>query len=160
MIHGPRGEFMQMEAKWARKQAPPYLFMPYFGKGFLGLGGAGGIQPVYVNDVARAFVDAIENPKTTAQTYELGGGEQMTWPQMHKAVARAVVGRDRLTMAIPAWYAKLLTKIAPAAWLPFNWDQVVMSQEENTCDLSPFERDFGWKPAGFAAALNEYAGEL
>jgi NADH dehydrogenase len=160
MIHGPRGEFMQVEAKWARKQAPPYLFMPYFGKGFFGLGGAGGIQPVYVNEVARAFVDAIENPTTVKQTYELGGSDQLTWPRMHNIVARKLVGKNRLTMAIPAWYAKLLTKIAPAAWLPFNWDQVVMSQEENTCDLIPFERDFGWKPLGFEAAFGAYAAAL
>src|SRR5947207_2723585 len=27
MIHGPRGELMQMEAAWARYKAPPFLFM-------------------------------------------------------------------------------------------------------------------------------------
>ena len=41
MIHGPHGEFMKMEADWARHKQPPFLFMPYFGRGPLGLGGAG-----------------------------------------------------------------------------------------------------------------------
>src|SRR4029079_943824 len=41
LIHGPRGEFIQMEAAWARYKAPPFLFMPYFGRGFFGRGGAG-----------------------------------------------------------------------------------------------------------------------
>src|SRR5437660_5094244 len=54
LIHGSRGEFMQLEAKWARRKAPPFLFMPYFGRGPLGFGGAGMLQPVYVGDVARA----------------------------------------------------------------------------------------------------------
>ena len=56
LIHGPEGELMQMEAKWARYSAPPPVFfmpfMPYFGGRRAGL-----LQPVYVKDVARAFVD-------------------------------------------------------------------------------------------------------
>ncbi|HEX4054157.1 MAG TPA: complex I NDUFA9 subunit family protein [Tepidisphaeraceae bacterium] len=157
MIHGPDGEFMKMEAKWARKRSPPFLFMPYFGAGMFGLGGAGRLQPVYVNDVARAFVDAIANSKTIGKTYELGGSEQLTWPQMHKAIARAIVGKNRLTMPIPVWYAKMLAAIVPGTLLPFNRDQVTMSQEDNTCDLTEFQNEFGWKPAPFEQALSEYA---
>jgi nucleoside-diphosphate-sugar epimerase len=160
MIHGSRGEFMRMEAGWARKKSPPFLFMPYFGAGILGLGGVGQIQPVYVDDVARAFVDAIGNPKSIGQTYCLGGADRLTWPQMHKITARAIVGKDRLTMAIPAWYAKMLAAIVPGSLLPFNRDQVIMSQEDNTCDTADFERDFGWKPVGFEAALRGYASSL
>jgi len=160
LIHGPKGEFMRMEAGWARKKSPPFLFMPYFGAGILGLGGAGRLQPVYVNDVARAFVDAIGNPKSIGRTYGLAGADQLTWPQMHKITARAITGKDRLTMAIPVWYAKLLAGIVPGSLLPFNRDQVIMSQEDNTCDTTDFERDFGWKPIGFEAALSGYARSL
>jgi NADH dehydrogenase len=64
LIHGPHGEFMRMEANWARKKSPPFLFMPYFGAGLLGRNGAGMLQPVYVKDVARAFVEALEKPNT------------------------------------------------------------------------------------------------
>jgi NADH dehydrogenase len=160
MIHGPDGAFMKMEAKWARKQSPPFLFMPYFGAGLLGLGGAGLIQPVYVKDVARAFVDAIANPKMAGKTCEIGGSEQLTWPEMHKAIARALVGKNRATMAIPVWYAKLIAAIFPQAALPFNRDQVIMSQEDNTCDLTEFTADFGWEPVGFESALGEYAYSL
>src|SRR6478752_6868195 len=49
---GTRGEFMRMEAKWARYRSPPFLFMPYFGRGAFGFGGGGLLQPVYVGDVA------------------------------------------------------------------------------------------------------------
>src|SRR5262245_58800701 len=62
MIHGPRGELMQMEAAWARKRAPaPVFFMPFMP--YFGGKRAGRLQPVYVGDVARAFVEAIEKPK-------------------------------------------------------------------------------------------------
>jgi len=69
LIHGPGGEFTQMEAGWARGRKPPFFFMPYFGGGLLGRNGQVQIQPVHVNDVARAFVEAIENPKTVGEIY-------------------------------------------------------------------------------------------
>jgi len=160
MIHGPRGELLAMEAAWARKKAAPFLFMPYFGKGMMGRGGAGMLQPVYVGDVARAFVDALEKPQTIGEVYPLGGTEQVTWPELHETVARAVVGKKRWVMAIPVWYAKLLTRIAPAKLLPFNRDQVIMSQEDNTCDLTKFVDDFGWEPKAFRETVAGYAKQI
>jgi len=156
MIHGPHGEFMKMETAWARGTAPPFLFMPYFGAGLFGRGGAGHIQPVFVGDVARAFAEALGNPKTIGEIYPLGGATPLTWPQMHEAVAQAVVGRKRWVQAIPVWKAKLLTRIVPGPLLPFNHDQVVMSQEDGTCDLTKFKGEFGWEPRGFAEALKTY----
>jgi len=157
MIHGPRGKFVKMEIKWARKQAPPFLFMPYFGRGLLGLGGSTMLQPVYVKDVARAFVDAIGNPKTVGKTYNLGGSQQLTWPQMHRAFAIAYTGKIRLAAPIPAWWANFLTHIVPGKLLPFNRDQVIMSQEDNTADLTDFVKDFGWTPGAFEKDLAGYA---
>jgi uncharacterized protein YbjT (DUF2867 family) len=160
MIHGPRGEFMKLEAAWAKKSSMPFLFMPYFGAGVLGTGGAGKLQPAYVDDVARAFVDALDNPKTVANTYAIAGSEVLSWPELHRAVAEAVVGHRRWVMPIPAWYAKTVARVVPASLLPFNRDQVIMSQEDNTADMTPFTTDFGWTPGPFRQLLETYAGEL
>lgn len=160
MIHGPRGEFTKMEAAWARKQSAPFLFMPYFGGGVLGTGGAGKLQPVFVDDVARAFVDAIEKAETIGGTYPLAGPQELTWPHLHRAMSTAVVGKPRATLAIPAWYARLLTHVAPAKWLPFNLAQVQMSQEDNTADIAPFVQAFGWTPRSFEETLKGYAAQL
>jgi NADH dehydrogenase len=157
LIHGPGGEFMQMEANWARGTAPPFLFMPYFGKGAFGRGGAGKLQPVYVKDVARAFVQALASPKTIGEVYPLGGPDQLTWPELHRISAEAIIGRKRAVIPMPVWKAKLLTRIVPPPLLPFNHDQVIMSQEDNTCDLSKFRADFGWDPQPFEPTLKQYA---
>lgn len=156
MIHGPRGEFMRQEIAWARKRAVPFLFMPYFGAGFLGTGGGGRLQPVFVDDVARAFADSIGKPEAVGKVYPLAGPEVLTWPELHRTVAEASVGHRRWVMPIPAWKARLLTRIVPAALLPFNRDQVIMSQEDNTADTSEFVRDFGWSPRGFGETLKSY----
>jgi NADH dehydrogenase len=113
-----------------------------------------------VNDVARAFVDAIEKPKTIGEIYPLAGPDPITWPELHHTAAEAIIGRRRWVMAIPVWYAKIVTGIAPAGLLPFNRDQVIMSQENNTADITKFKSDFGWDPVHFAPTLREYAKQL
>ncbi len=160
LIHGPSGEFMQMEIRWARKTAPPFFAMPYFGAGLLGLGGAGMLQPVYVKDVARAFVDSLQNPGMIAKTFDLGGAQQLTWPQLHQTVAQAVVRHRRLVVPLPVPMAKFLAAVGLGRMLGFNRDQIIMSQEDNTCDLTGFQSAFGWTPEPFAESLAAYVGEL
>ena len=159
LIHGPRGEFMQMQAMWSRMRAPaPIFFMPFMP--YFGGKKAGHLQPVFVGDVARAFVDALENPKTIGEIYLLAGPDQLTWPELHHTVSQAVVGRKRMVASMPVPVAKLLAAIGVGKLLGFNRDQVIMSQEENTCDLSKFEDAFGWTPKPFEPMLREYASQL
>lgn len=159
MIYGEEGEFTQMVQAWAKRQAMPYLFMPYFGKGLTGFGGSAQVQPVRVEDVARAFVEAaLDRPESAGKVYDLVGPERMTWPEMYGRIAESTVGKRRLALPVPAWYARLLTAVAPRSLLPFNRDQVIMSQEDNTGDPTPLARDFGWQtcpihePPGAGAA--------
>lgn len=159
LIHGPGG-FMTMEARWARKTAMPFVAMPYFGSGILGLGGAGLLQPVYIGDVARAFVEALENRQSIHKAYDLAGPEQFTWPQLHEASALEIVGKRRLCAPLPAWLARLLVGAGLGPILGFSRDQVIMSQENNTGDTTTFESDFGWNPRPLREALREYAGQL
>jgi uncharacterized protein YbjT (DUF2867 family) len=160
LIHGPGGDFTKTQAAWARGTAMPFVFMPYFGSGLLGLGQPGKIQPVFVGDVARAFTESLENVKTNGQILRLGGPEQMTWPHMHRVAAEVICGKPRATLAIPAWYAKAIACVVPAGLLPFTHDQVLMAETDNVCDLSHFEAVFGWKPREFKATLREYAERL
>lgn len=160
LIHGPRGEFVRMLANWARFKQPPFLFMPYFGAGLLGTDGAGKLQPVFVNDVARTFVDALQKPETMRQTYELGGPDIITWPELHAIASRAFVGRKRLTLPIPAWVGRTLTTVLPEKLLGTNRDQVEMSQEDNVADMTAHRRDFGWEPAPFEPTLRGYADQV
>jgi len=146
LIYGPGGEFSEMESAWARGRAFPYFFMPYFGSGLLGLGAPRKVQPVFVEDAARAFADSLEDDRKIGQLFQLGGPEQMTWPQMHRIFALAITGKPRPTLALPAWYAKFITHIVPASLLPFTYDQVLMSEQDNVCDLSQFVDCFGWTP--------------
>ncbi len=159
LILGPDGEFMRMLEQWALCGPLPLAdapvighvvpkFMPWFSGGLLGRRGAGRVQPIQVSDVARAFIESLANEKSIGKTYPLGGADRLTWPELYRLVSSRLIGRPRATLAVPAWYGKLLTRIVPTPLLPFNRDQVIMSQEESTCDLDALVADFGFEPGG------------
>jgi len=114
------------------------------------------LQPVYVDDVARAFADALANPQTIRHTYDLAGPDRMTWPQMHQLASEEIVQKRRLVAPLPAWWAKLLASAGLGALLGFSKDQVIMSQEDNVADTTRFEQDFAWKPRPMRETLREY----
>jgi hypothetical protein len=65
-----------------------------------------------------------------------------------------------MTLPIPVAVGKFYAAIGIAPLLGFNRDQVVMSQEDNTCDVTKFVTDFGWQPQAFEASLRSYAQQL
>ena len=158
LIHGPKGEFMGMVNAWVRKKAPPFFAMPYF-RGRRRGAGMPEIQPVYVKDVARAFVDATEKPKTIGEVYPVGGAKRYTWPGFYRMSARLIRGRERWVTGIPVQVAKLMAKLG-GPLVPFNRDQIIMSQEDSTADLTKFKTDFGWEPRGLEETLPTYAAQL
>lgn len=160
LIHGSDGELVQMMAKWAKGTTAPFFAMPYFGSGPFGTGPQYLVQPVYVDDVAWAFVEAIDRPNTIGKRYDLAGTQRLTWREMYRTFSRAVTGKTKRTLPIPAWYAQFLTRVLPAGLLPFNRAQVIMSQEDSIADLQPFEADFGRIPEGFEQSLAKYASNL
>lgn len=140
LIHGPDGEFTHMLYNWSLGKAAPFVFMPYFGAGFWGQHATTQIQPVYVEDVAAVFVAALTNERALHQTYPVAGPRGYTWPEMLRIASGIFRGKPKAVVGIPAWGARLLATLP----LPmgFNRDQVQMSQEDNTADLTDLQRDF------------------
>lgn len=156
IIHGPDGEFMQMVKGFWCKRFPP--FVPYFGAGVIGHSGAGRLQPVWVEDVSRCFVDAIMNPKSIGETYPMGGPVVYTWPQLYKTCRQYLPrARRKLILPVPVWYANL---IAGKLAVPFNRDQVIMSQEDSVCDIDKLQTDFDFKLAPFESTFMNYATSI
>ncbi len=157
VIHGPDGEFMQLVKGFCCNAFPP--FMPYFGAGLLGRGGAGRLQPVWVEDVARCFAQALTLPRSIGETYPMGGPDTYTWPQFYLTCQRHIPGAKtgRKPLAVPAWYAKA---IAGMPGVPFNRDQVIMSQEDSVCQTAKAEAHFGFELAQLEPALARYADQI
>jgi uncharacterized protein YbjT (DUF2867 family) len=125
--------------------------LPLFGSGDVRL------QPVYVNDVATAVVQALATPQAAGQLYELGGPRVYSY----KALVQLVLdqsGRKRLLLPVPyvLWDA-LAALMAPLPRRPISRDQVKLMQEDNVVSQGALTfADLGITPTALEAIAPTY----
>lgn len=115
------------------------------------------IQPVYVEDVARAARAAITNGAATeGQTYELGGPETSTMKSFIYWIGRAT-GQTVYPLDIPDFISGFMAKaIGWAPGAPITYDQWLMLQKDNVVA----DGAKGFADLGVAATpLDAVAGE-
>lgn len=128
------------------------------------IGGATRFQPVYVEDVAQAAVQAADG-RVRAGIYELGGPDAESFAELMKQML-AVIGRRRLILNLPFWVGGAiggLFDIGSALTLGLvpnrilTADQVRSLRHDNvvTGRHGTFA-DFGIQPTAAAAVLPEY----
>lgn len=96
--------------------------------------GAVVMSPVHIEDVASAFVVALENDRTIGQTFALGGPEVLSWQTMVHRIA-AATGRTKWLLPMPIWIMRVGATLFD--WLPFfpvTRGQLTMLEEGNTAD--------------------------
>jgi NADH dehydrogenase len=135
VIFGPEDKFLNLFARLA-------FWFPV-----LPIGGANAkLQPVWVGDVARAFVAALDNPATIGQTYELAGPRVYTLRELVSFAARAS-GRPRPVLAMPDALARLqarMMELMPGEPL-LSRDNLDSLKRDNLASLGPGGRPY--KPA-------------
>jgi uncharacterized protein YbjT (DUF2867 family) len=116
-------------------------------------------SPVWVEDVARCFVEALGDARTFGQSYELCGPQILTLGEMVEFVARTL-GRRRAIVALPGPLA--LLQAAVLEHLPgklMTRDNLRSMSIDNVCS-GPFPQIFGFEPAALEAVVPEYLGDL
>ncbi|MBF0282503.1 MAG: complex I NDUFA9 subunit family protein [Zetaproteobacteria bacterium] len=88
-------------------------------------------QPIWVEDVARAFVLALGNRKCYGQSYALAGPHVYSMQALMESLMR-VTGYQRLLIPVPSFAAKAFAMAT--AWLPtplITLDQLQMMETDN-----------------------------
>ena len=88
-------------------------------------------QPVFVGDVARAAMAALNTPDSAGKTYELGGPQIFSMLEINQWIAKAC-GRDKLYFPVNDLIGAGMAKLI--GWLPgapMTWDQWLMLQSDN-----------------------------
>ena len=120
------------------------------------LPGRGGalLQPVHVDDLALAAVDALLCVAAARREYNLPGGEAGTLREIVEHVA-SLLGRRRLLVPLP---------LRPVAWAAGGWnrlglpprvsaEQVLRLGENKDFDYGDARRDWGYRPRGWREGL-------
>ncbi len=111
--------------------------------------GAVVMSPVHIDDVASAFVAALQNDETIGGTYCLGGPEVLTWTQMLRRIGEAT-GRRKWILPMPIYLMRIGATLFD--WLPFfpvTRGQLTMLEEGNTADPEVLKTLIGREPRGF-----------
>jgi len=174
IIHGPDGEFVGMVRDWVLGRAAPRHFLPYFARVEMTPGFppkppkliSAMVQPVFVDDVARAVVSALAHPASIGEVIALVGPDTIDWPTMLTTLRDAMpMGNKAIrVLPIPAPCALGAARAAKAVGLsgalPFGEGEPVMGSEDNTGSPARARAILGIEPAEFVATVRAYAGAL
>ena len=139
VIFGQNDNFLNKFATMARfSPVLPVVGAPGLPKVDLGevkvdLHGEGGpkFQPVYVGDVADAFVAALTEGKSASKTYELGGPETYSFMALLQDMLR-ITRQRAILMPVPFWLASIkafFLQFLPVP--PITPDQVRLLKTDN-----------------------------
>ncbi len=112
-------------------------------------------QPVWVGDVARCFVQALQLRDTIGQTYPLGGPRCYRLRELVDYAAR-LTGHPRPVLALSDTLASLQAALLEK--LPgqlMSRDNLASMQVDSVCN-GPFPAAFGFKPAALEAIAPQY----
>ncbi len=97
------------------------------------------LQPIWVEDVAQFFAQAVDAPGVSNRLFEIGGPDAVTWNEFYDRVKK-VLGVRRGTMHLPVGLVRAsATVIERLPGAPITRDQLTMLAEggDNVCDNAP-----------------------
>lgn len=145
VVFGPEDSFLNLFAK-LQAIAP-----------LMAVGGADAkFQPVYVGDVAQAFVDALDEPATFGKVYELVGPHTYTLRQLVQ-LAGTYSGHRRVVLGLPDAIARLQAFVlehlpGPTLMSRDNLD----SMKADNIASGQYPLPSGWKPTPLEAVAPDY----
>ncbi len=112
-------------------------------------------QPVYVNDVATAFCQSLNDRNTFGQTYELGGPTVYPLIDLVRYVAQ-LLGLRRAVIGLPDGLSRLQGRVLQhMPGKPYTYDNYLSSQVDNVCSANGLEA-LGIHPTALEAVAPGY----
>ncbi len=158
-ILGEGSKFIKQAINWAKGEEQPWIFMPYFTRGVedtsVPLGPVHRIdpvvQPVAVEDVAKAFVSAIPNEKSFGETYNLVGPDRLSFPELLLWIRDTYVhGSTQGVWGVPGEIAAIQADIAALVGmkhvLPFDSGMAHMASQDSVGELVKVREHLGLTP--------------
>ncbi len=113
-------------------------------------------HPIYVKDLAKAMIDAIENPKTIKKNYQIAGDKVISFRNFAEAILK-FHRKQRIFVPVPIVFAKALgvlfqkTQKVPL----FTVEHVKGILQDSKLDTHALKNDTGFCPTPFEQALGQ-----
>jgi len=117
------------------------------------------LQPVFVDDVARAVAEAVDSSAADNQTFDIGGPEVLSMKEIVRT-ALAVAGRRRLLLSAPKPLMKAIA--SPLQFMPgrpLTPDAVDFITMDALADPAEVQERLGLKMTPLREALATYLGK-
>lgn len=127
----------EFSTRLLRQLIRPFPVLPIFGDGSYG------IQPIFVEDMASAFVQAITLPAAAGKIYCATGKDTFSYRDALDIIAEGAGLKPRPKVPQPMWLVRPVVRVAGGAGLlPISPEQFEMLVQGNTCDATQFQEDF------------------
>jgi uncharacterized protein YbjT (DUF2867 family) len=148
LIFGPGSAFVNQMVQ-VMKAAP--FVRPVVGSGKFRF------RPIYIDDVARCFVDSLTNDITEGRTIHLVGGEELTFEELLERIAECI-GIQKRPIHIPVPLMMLAAHVFSFLPVrpPVTRDQLAMLNEGSTADEKEMLQVFKFQPISFTEGLRLY----
>jgi len=116
------------------------------------------LQPVYVDVLAKAVVQALGMQKSVGKVYEVGGTHKIPFKQIVSIIAQ-VMGKKLLIVNQPRLLANAIAGMfEDIPFFPFSRDQIKMTESDSVCKdgKNAFNEDFKIPQVGFKEGLEKY----
>jgi len=119
-----------------------YGFFPVAGAG------KGKRQPVHADDLVEAVTAVLDNPVSFGRSYNLPGGETLSYRAMVTRIFQALGRRARI-LTLPTALYRLLLAAAARAGRGVNGAMADRMNQDLAFDPGPAKADFGYSPQDF-----------
>lgn len=133
----PRPNDEEFASRLATTLIKPFPVLPVFGDGQYAM------QPISVEEVAAAFVQALTLEKANGQSYDVAGKEKVAYINILDRITEGMGLKPKPKLPQPIWLVRpAVHTLGKWGLLPISPDQFEMLIEGNTCDETAFYRDF------------------
>jgi nucleoside-diphosphate-sugar epimerase len=118
-------------------------------------------QPVYVKDVALAITQALESERTIRKSYNISGGDALTFNQVIDTICN-ILNRRVWKIYLSPSPIVALTRSAEKIGLrlPIKAEQIQRLNEDKAFDFAEAAHDFGYNPCSFADGIRAEIQEM
>ncbi len=112
-------------------------------------------QPIWVEDVAKAFVVSLENTDTYGKSYDLGGPRVYSLRELVQFVA-FVLGKKRTIIGLNDKLSYLQARALELLPIKLITRDNIDSMQVDSVAMGDFPKVFGFKPTSMEAVVPEY----